>query len=174
MHRCSRGALVNTSRRWSLFCVLFLSLFSVGSGLSHAEDWPQMRGPNGSGVSRSDKPLPVEFSATDNVVWSIEMGDGIGSPVVAAGRVFVSSMEGEGTVRLHCFDAASGKRLWSRDLATGPLAEIHQTNSHASTTAAADHQRVYFYFSTLGMMAFDAATGDPVWHASLPVPYFVF
>ena len=39
---------------------------------------------------------------------------------------------------------------------------------------AADAERVYFYFSTLGLMAFDARTGDKVWHAELPVPYFVF
>ena len=162
------------SRRLSLLCILFPALLAAGAGLSVAEDWPQFRGPNCSGVSRSGKPLPVEFSATKNVLWSIEMGDGIGAPVVAAGRVFTSSMESDGTVRLLCVDAASGERLWSRDLATGPLAEIHLTNSHASTTAAADAQRVYFYFSTLGMMAFDAKTGEPIWHTRLPVPYFVF
>jgi outer membrane protein assembly factor BamB len=141
---------------------------------ARADDWPQFRGPNCSGIAASNASLPLDFSATDNVAWSQTLGDGIGSPVVSAGRVFVSSMEGKETVRLSCFDAASGKKLWSRDLATGPLAEIHQTNSHASTTAAADAERVYFYFSTLGMMAFDAPSGESVWHTKLPVPYFVF
>ena len=41
----------------------------------------------------------------------------------------------------------------------GPLAEIHKTNSHASTTPAADAERVYFYSSTLGLITVDAATG---------------
>jgi outer membrane protein assembly factor BamB len=159
--------------RHSLVLVL-LGVLLTSTRLATADDWPQFRGPNCTGLAQSDKPLPVEFSANKNVLWSVEMGDGIGSPVVAAGRAFVSSMEGDQTVRLHAIDAATGKTLWQRDLATGPLAEIHQSNSHASTTAAADSQRVYFYFSTLGMMAFDAATGEQLWQTPLPVPYFVF
>ena len=79
---------MNETHRLSLLFVLFLAAFVAGAGLSNAEDWPQFRGPNASGVSWSDAPLPVEFSATENVAWSIEMGDGIGSPVIAAGRVF--------------------------------------------------------------------------------------
>jgi len=54
------------------------------------------------------------------------------------------------------------------------LAEIHKTNSHAATTPAADSERVYFYFSTLGLKALDARTGKDVWKQDLPVPYFVF
>ena len=33
-----------------------------------AEDWPQFRGTNGSGVSESTR-LPVEFGPGKNVVW---------------------------------------------------------------------------------------------------------
>ena len=43
-----------------------------------ADDWPQFRGPNCSGVSTSTKPLPIEFSATAGVALSVEVGDGIG------------------------------------------------------------------------------------------------
>lgn len=165
---------MNMPRRLSLCSLVFVASIYASACLVCAEDWPQFRGANCSGVSRSDKPLPVEFSDTKNVVWSSAMGDGIGSPIVVSGRVFVSSMEGDETVRLHCIDAASGQTQWQRDLDTGPLVEIHQTNSHAATTAVADADRVYFYFSTLGMMAFDAKTGEPLWQQKLPVPYFVF
>ena len=149
-----------------------IACLSVGS--LPAEDWPQFRGPNCSGVSRSVRPLPIRFSQTDNVVWSAKLGDGIGCPVVAAGRVFTSSMIDDHTVALSGFDAASGRRLWERRWPTGDLLEIHKTNSHASTTPAADAERVYFYFSTLGLLAVDAKTGHDVWRRKLPVPYFVF
>lgn len=139
-----------------------------------ADDWPQFRGPNCTGVSTSKDPLPEKFSATENVRWSSRLGDGIGSPVVAAGRVFATAMTGPETVSLMGFDAASGKKLWQRDWATGPLAEIHKTNSHASTTPAADAERVYFYFSTLGLLAVNAATGEDAWQFPLPTPFFVF
>ncbi|GAB4136712.1 MAG: hypothetical protein Tsb009_03850 [Planctomycetaceae bacterium] len=106
--------------------------------------------------------------------WTAKVGDGIGSPVVAAGRVFTSGMIDDETVGLFAFDAKTGKQLWVRKWKTGPLPEIHKTNSHASTTPAADNQRVYFYLSTLGMIALDAKTGEDVWHRKLPVPFFVF
>ena len=51
-----------------------------------AEDWPQFRGPNCSGVSNTKASLPTHFSETEHVKWSAKLGDGIGSPVVASGR----------------------------------------------------------------------------------------
>src|SRR6476660_1786931 len=135
-----------------------------------ADDWPQFRGPNCSGISDSKIRLPTKFSATENVRWSANLGDGIGSPVVAAGRVFVSAMTADDTISLFAFDAVTGQKVWQRDWSTGPLAEIHKTNSHASTTPAADAERVYFYFSTLGLIAGNAATGQDVWRHELPPP----
>ncbi len=144
------------------------------SAYSRAGDWPQFRGPNCSGLSDETFSLPTTFSEDQNVRWSADLGDGIGSPVVAAGRVFVSAMIDEKTIGLFAFDARNGQLLWKRSWPGGDLPDIHKTNSHASTTPAADAERVYFYFSTLGMIALDAKTGRDVWHHELPEPYFVF
>lgn len=152
-----------------LCCVVALMVPAV-----HADDWPQFRGPNCSGVSSTNSPLPVEFSSTDHVKWAVRLGDGIGCPVVAAGRVFTSAMVDEATVGLFAFDAASGTQLWMRSWPVGDIDEIHLTNSHAFSTPAADADRVYFYFTTLGMVSVDAKTGVDVWHQPLPVPYFIF
>jgi outer membrane protein assembly factor BamB len=156
----------------SIWFVLLLPCVVVRTAA--ADEWPQFRGPNCSGISTSKHALPVTFSATENVHWSAELGDGIGGAVVSAGRVFVSGMTAEQTVSLFAFDAATGKQLWRRDWPTGTLAEVEKTNSHASTTPAADADRVYFYFSTLGLMAVDARSGKDVWQQKLPTPYFVF
>lgn len=155
-------------------CLLLVLLPLLAAHTAFAEDWPQFRGPNCAGISRSQQPLPTSFSATEGVRWSAKIGDGIGSPVVAAGRLFVSAMTGDETVSLFAFDAATGRKLWQRDFPTGPLAEIHKTNSQASTTPAADEQRVYFYFSTLGLITLDASTGRDAWRYQLPTPFFVF
>jgi hypothetical protein len=108
-----------------------------------AEDWPQFRGPNCSGISTSKAALPVNFSATENVRWAASLGDGIGSPVVAAGRVFTSEMSADQqSVMLRGFDASTGEQLWQRSWPAGKLLDVHKTNSHAATTPAADAERV--------------------------------
>lgn len=149
-------------------------LLLCGVSTTMAEDWPQFRGPNCGGISTSTRPLPAEFSDTDNVRWKTSPGEGIGCPVVAAGRVITSGMVDDKTVGLFAYDAKSGRELWKRTWPAGDLPDIHKTNSHAATTPAADAKHVYFYFSTLGMICVDAASGKDVWHQELPVPYFVF
>lgn len=149
-------------------------LIGVSTSESHAADWPQFRGPNCSGISTETAPLPAKFSDTENVRWSHEVGDGIGCPVAAGGRVFTSGMLDDETLALFAFDAKSGDELWRKTWATPGLMEVHKTNSHASTTPAADEDHVYFYFKTLGMVALDAKSGRIVWQQKLPKPFFVF
>jgi len=143
------------------------------------DDWPQWRGPNCTGISAETQPLPAEFSATNNLVWSVALGDGISSPVVVSGRVFSTAILGDlpgNQFVVYCHDAATGKELWKRqlDITGDPLANIHASNSYASSTPAADDQRVYVYFTRFGLMAMDATSGKTVWRRPLPEPYFVF
>lgn len=156
--------------------VRFVTLFALcGSAAAlSAADWPQFRGPNCSGISTERHELPVKFSDTEAVSWSAELGDGIGCPVVADGRVFTSGMVDDTHIALYAFDLKSGDKLWERRWLIGDIDDTHKTNSYASTTAAADSERVYFYFWTLGLVAVDAKTGEDVWKKDLPVPYFVF
>ena len=84
-----------------LFCVLSLSAV--------AEDWPQFRGVNASGVSNSKKSLPTEFSLERNLRWSVKLGDGVGCPVVVGGKVFVTAMTGEKSFSVFSLDAVTGK-----------------------------------------------------------------
>jgi hypothetical protein len=115
-----------------------LLLIATSFAQLQAEDWPQFRGTNCAGISLSKHPLATTFSPTKNIAWEADLGDGIGCPVVAAGRVFVSSMLDAKTVALTGFDAKTGKQLWQRSWPTGTLVEIHKTNSQAATTPCAD------------------------------------
>src|SRR5579872_2980791 len=114
-------------------------LLSPGGRLT-AEDWPQFRGSNCSGVSTSKKTLPLTFSPTKNVRWSAVLGDGIGSPVVAAGRVFCTGMSApkgkNPKLQVFAFDAGTGKKLWQQDIPAGakPLPAINEVNSYASAS----------------------------------------
>src|SRR5262245_32425712 len=155
-------------------------LLLVASAALAAEDWPQFRGPNCTGICTSKKKLPTEFSSKKNVLWSAVLGDGVGSPVVAAGRVFVTAMndpkEKERKLLVYAFDAETGKELWKKEIPAGPkkLQEIHQVNSYASASPAADDERVYVYFLRTGLTAIDAKTGKKLWNLPIPEPFFIF
>jgi len=144
-----------------------------------AADWPQFRGPNCTGIATSQELLPVDFSATKNVRWSAELGDAVSSPTVADGRVFSTAMigkPGHEKFTVFAFDAATGRKLWQREFPAGPkpLPPIEKTNSYASATPAADADRVYIYFTRLGLAALDARTGADVWCYEVPEPFFIF
>jgi outer membrane protein assembly factor BamB len=138
-----------------------------------AGDWPQFRGINGSGVAEGPEPLPVEFSQDSNVLWQAAPGDGIGSPVVASGRVFTTAWLGDAGYAVFCHDAVSGAERWKRVLPAGKPPRITPPNSHASSTPAADAERVYVAFGTLGLIALDAATGAEAWRHPLPEPAYL-
>lgn len=158
----------NNSRVWIL-----LVAFLTWSSAATAEDWPQFRGENASGVSKSNKPLPTTFSQTENLLWSARLGDGIGSPIIVQGKVYCTAMIGEQKLGVFAFDAASGKQLWSSDFETGKLPRITPPNSHASSTPASDGKRVYVHFSTLGLLALDCGTGQLAWKRPLPLPAYL-
>ena len=66
---------------------------------TRAEDWPQWRGPAGTGVS-TEQSLPERWSDTEGVAWKARLrGVGVSSPVVSGDRVFVTSQIGAGVRR---------------------------------------------------------------------------
>ena len=81
-------------------------------------NWPQFRGPGGAANS-DEKGLPTRWSKTENLRWTADLpGKGLSNPVIARGKVYVTACSGYQQDRLHilCFDAASGKQLWHRQL----------------------------------------------------------
>jgi outer membrane protein assembly factor BamB len=70
---------------WLLLGVALLGLPAAGRG----DDWPQFRGPGGTGVA--DKALPAEWAADKNVLWKVSIpGRGWSSPIVAGDKVFLT------------------------------------------------------------------------------------
>ncbi|HJZ58355.1 MAG TPA: PQQ-binding-like beta-propeller repeat protein [Gemmataceae bacterium] len=137
-----------------------------------AGDWAQFKGPNAAGVS-DEKNLPVEWGKDKGIKWKAELpARGVSSPVVASGKVYVTCSSGVRDDRLHvlCFDAATGKPLWHRQLqATGGTA-CHPKTCMAAPTPVADETGVYALFATGDLAAFDA-DGTLRWYRSLTGDY---
>lgn len=140
---------------------------------ARAEDWPQFRGPNATGIAAESTHPPVTFSTTENVRWSVPLGPGVACPIVVAGRVHVTSMSPDGQFVVAAYDAVTGAELWSTTFDPGPLPEITPPNEPASSTPAGDGERVYVHLSTRGLLALDAKTGSPVWEHKLPPPFYL-
>jgi outer membrane protein assembly factor BamB len=140
--------------------------------LGLADDWTQFRGPGGMGVS-SETGIPVEWSREKGVKWTVDLpGVGLSSPVVAAGRVYVTATSGAEQDRLHviAFDAKSGAKVWERRFwSTGPTLCNRKTNM-AAPTPAADATRVFALFATCDLAALDR-DGNLLWYRSLAGDY---
>lgn len=143
-------------------------------------DWPQFRGPGGAGVSAA-KGLPTTWSGRENVLWKAALpGAGTSSPIVVGGKIFLTCYSGYGepgrprnamsALKRHvaCLDAQSGKLLWDRPVPSKlPEQEtIRENHGYASSTPAADGQRVYAFFGKAGVFAFDHQ-GKQLWQADV-------
>ena len=80
------------------FAVLPLPALSDDKGLAAGDQWPQWRGPLGTGVAPSGDP-PIEWSEDKNVHWKIAIpGKGHSTPIIWGDRVFITSAVPSGDV----------------------------------------------------------------------------
>lgn len=147
--------------QWML--IVAVSLILPGRSLL-SSDWPRFRGPNGSGTSEA-KGLPEQLDASKHVIWKIPMSRGLSSPIIVAGRIFITSHEGDER-RLEGYDAATGERLWRHvvkklrdEIATAP-------GGHANSTPVVAGNRVFAFFPDHGLIAC-SIEGDHLWTVEL-------
>jgi len=137
------------------------------------ENWSRFRGPNGSGVAEGVE-LPAQWT-DDDYAWRVALpGKGHSSPIGWGSRIFVTAADNDaGQVILAAFDAATGDELWTRRFES-PAYKMHQSNSLASSTPAADGERVYVAWVCQGQLNLAAVDhdGGEVWRRKLgPVDF---
>ena len=73
-----------------LVSVQWLGVWSVLTASSSAEqNWPQWRGPLGTGVAPTANP-PVTWSETSNIKWKVKIpGSGSATPIIWGDQVFI-------------------------------------------------------------------------------------
>lgn len=127
-----------------------------------AGDWPQFRGPNGSGISDTTG-LPLEFGPNvivwklefggNNIIWRTPLPPGHSSPVLTADRIFATAVEGEKLWAI-ALDRASGKMLWRREVPRPRKQHLQPNNSPASPSPVTDGKNVYLFFTDFGLISF--------------------
>ena len=130
-----------------------------------AANWPTWRGENALGVAKETK-LPLKWSATENVVWSVPLPErGNSTPVVWKDKVFVTQTDGDRRTVM-CFDRKFGKTLWQSGTSYGEKEETHETNPYCSASPVTDGERVIAWFGSAGVFAYDM-NGKELWKVDL-------
>ena len=135
------------------------------------QDWPQFRGPDGQGHAAGDG-FPLEWSETRNVAWKVPVaGRGWSSPVIAGGRVWLTTATKVGkdtSLRLLAFDLESGRGTLDVEVFRKRVGDpLNPKNSHASPTPIVAGDRVYVHFGAEGTAAV-TTSGDVIWKTTLP------
>ena len=145
-------------------------LLALTGGVAQAEDWPAFRGPSGQGHS-TERGLPLEWSESRSVRWKIPVpGLGWSSPVVAGGRVWVTTSidQDGGSLRLLGFDVDTGREVVNAEVfRTTAVRALNPKNSLASPTPIVEGDRVYVHFGADGTAALTTA-GNVVWRTKFP------
>jgi outer membrane protein assembly factor BamB len=164
-----------------------LTVFDASPDATSEKYWPQWRGPHATGVSKTADP-PVEWSESKNVRWKVEIpGRGSASPVVWGDKVFIlsavpvgvdlaASHQARGGTRpaiphkfvVMALDRKTGKVVWEKTAReTTPHEGAHQQfGTYASSSAFTDGERVYAFFDSFGLYAYDM-NGKLLWEKDL-------
>jgi outer membrane protein assembly factor BamB len=125
-------------------------------------DWPQ------AGGYPSHAMHHMQIPETITKAWSVDIGDGsdgserlASSPVVAGGRIF--AIDARSVVS--AYDAASGNRLWRRD-----LTPEEDDEGHIPGGIAYDGGRIYISTGFAEAIALNAGTGEEVWRQRISSP----
>ena len=149
------------------------------SGSRAQHNWPQWRGPQGTGVAPHADP-PVRWSETQNIRWKIALpGRGHSTPIVWADRVFLTAAVPYGEAlkprysgapgahdnlpitHRHEFvvlavDRRDGNIIWQQTVNKElPHEGGHNTASLASHSAVTDGEHLFAFFGSRGLYCFD-------------------
>ncbi len=174
-------------KRLLSFCLLLCF-----TSTAFAQNWPQFRGAQASGVAENQK-TPVSWDATksQNVVWKTPIpGLSHASPVVWNDRVFVVTAVGDDpnptyvpkdrgislardevkhSWRLYALDKRTGRVLWQQTAHEGvPRARRHIKATQANSTPATDGRTVVALMGSEGLYAYDFS-GKLLWKQDLGV-----
>lgn len=143
---------------------LLAALIVVTSAPVRAQ-WPQFRGPDGTGISATGHP-PMQWDERRNVRWKTAIhGRGWSSPVVLNDQVWVTTASEDGKkLSALALDRESGRVIHDLELFTVSHPQYaHPFNSYASPTPIIEPGRIYVTFGSPGTAAIDTRSGKVIW-----------
>ncbi len=141
-----------------------------------AADWPQWRGPTRDGVW-SETGILTSFPAGGlKPKWTIPVGYGYSSPVIADGKIYLSDLvlaKPAVHERTRCFSARSGKQIWltQHDYTPPDWFFTPEQLRGPGPTPLIHRGRVYSLSMSTLLECLDAHTGAVLWKHDLNAEY---
>lgn len=130
--------------------------------------WPQFRGPNASGLAIGAAP-PLDFGPGKNQLWKTALPAGHSSPAIWGNRIFLTGVDtANRKVETMAIDRLNGQIVWRQSVPTEQFERLHVLGNAATATPAVDGERVYAYFGSYGVVAYDL-DGHLAWQLPMPV-----
>jgi outer membrane protein assembly factor BamB len=148
--------------------LLLLAAVFLQAGRAFADDnWPQWRGPLGTGVA-ADGDYPVKFSGEEGLAWKIELpGPGSSTPAVWGDSIFVTcTIGGEDGVVCYDFD---GQEKWRETLGEARAGK-HRNGSGSNPSPVTDGKHLVVYYKS-GRVACLDLKGEELWQQNLQEKY---
>lgn len=157
-------------RKTAVLAVITVLLFGM---CVFAADWPQWRGPARDGVWSETGVIEKFETSQLPVVWRSEIGGGYSGPTVSNGKVYITDRvkDSKEIERIHCFDAMSGKKIWSYEYEC-KYGKVGYSDG-PRTSVAVDGARVYSLGTMGNLFCLDSAKGNVVWSKDLKAEYDV-
>jgi outer membrane protein assembly factor BamB len=158
-----------------LFFILIINLLIYSSctlkSSKEANNWPQFRGINCSGIATDNSKPPIEFTEK-NLRWKIVLPEGHSSPVIWDDKIFVTGfIKDSSELQTICVKRKSGKIIWERSIFPEKIEGYHTISNAAMVSPATDGEHVYVYFGSYGILCYDF-NGELVWDYKIKVhPY---
>ena len=145
---------------------LVLATLFVAAPTVALADWPQFRGPLGSGHIPKGSKLPSAWSEEKNIDWKVALpGRAWSSPVVFGDKIWLTTADEKGNKLTGlCVDANNGKIIFEKQLfhiADPQFA--HKFNSYGSPTPVVEAGRVYLTWGSPGTVCLDTKTNKVLW-----------
>lgn len=154
-------------------------LLSVPLASLTAADWPQWRGPEGTGVSQ-EKGLPIIWHESRSVLWKCSLPEwGASTPIIWEDAVFVTTHTTDDKLVLLRIGKADGKIVWSREVGSGTRdrgppqrqpQKSHKFYTPAGPSPVTNGRVVVAHFGNGDLTAYDFF-GERIWKRNLQDDY---
>lgn len=154
-------------------CRVLVAILTVSlSSSALADNWPSWRGPTQNGISK-EKNIPTTWGEKENVAWRVDLPGAAGAtPVVWGDRIFLTSVDDDGSLFLLCF-STEGKELWRNKMGSGSQTARGDEGNSASPSPVTDGKHVWAMMGT-GQVVCCTVEGEEKWKFNLQDRYGKF